>query len=62
MLAHYNKRVKELFDSKEELYDFMAKSAPYLLEYSAIESHPLTHHFSGNLNSSFIFFNFVHCS
>lgn len=38
MLAHYNKRVKELFDSKEELYDFMAKSAPYLLEYETTKN------------------------
>lgn len=33
MLAHYNKRVKELIDTPNEMYDYMAKSAPYLLEY-----------------------------
>jgi hypothetical protein len=33
MLAHYNKRVKELLERPEEMYTYMAKSAPYLLEY-----------------------------
>lgn len=33
MLAQYNKRIKELADSPGDMYEYMAKSAPFLLEY-----------------------------
>jgi hypothetical protein len=33
MLAQYNKRLKELEDRPPEMYEYMAKSAPFLFEY-----------------------------
>lgn len=35
MLAHYNKRIRELMDTPDEMYMYMAKSAPFLREYDA---------------------------
>ncbi len=33
MIARYNTRIKELSDRPSELYDYMARSAPFLLRY-----------------------------
>lgn len=33
MIARYNKRIKELEQNPSEMYEYMAKSAPFLLEY-----------------------------
>jgi hypothetical protein len=35
MIAHYNKRIRELADNPPEMYQYMAKSAPFLMEYDA---------------------------
>lgn len=33
MIARYNKRLKELESTPSEMYDYMAKSAPFLVQY-----------------------------
>lgn len=33
MIARYNQRIRELKNSPSEMYDYMAKSAPFLMEY-----------------------------
>lgn len=33
MIARYNKRIKELEGTPAEMYDYMAKSAPFLIQY-----------------------------
>jgi hypothetical protein len=35
MIAHYNKRIKELLSTPSEMYDYMARSAPFLMEYES---------------------------
>lgn len=38
MIAHYNKRIKELADRPSDMYDYMAKSAPFLMEYESTKN------------------------
>lgn len=38
MLARYHKRIKELSESPSEMYDYMARSAPFLLEYETTKN------------------------
>ena len=33
MIARYNKRIKELENQPSEMYDYMARSAPFLVQY-----------------------------
>lgn len=35
MIARYNQRIKELSDTPSELYDYMAKCAPFIMEYDS---------------------------
>lgn len=38
MISYYNKKIKELSKNPSEMYDFMAKSARYLLEYETTKN------------------------
>lgn len=38
MIAHYNKRLKELSETPCDMYEYMAKSAPFLMEYETTKN------------------------